>query len=87
MCDEWWCGLSRAERALLKRLADGATLVAAAAAEFLSIRTANRRMAQLRLRAGVKTTRELLQRYKEFTCPLLAEHDELHAPVDCPVLS
>jgi DNA-binding CsgD family transcriptional regulator len=86
MCEQWCSELSGAERALLERLAGGATLVAAAAAEYLSIRTANRRMAALRRRGGVKTTRELVQRYKERVCRL-GDYDEFHAAVDCPVLS
>src|SRR5207249_2389455 len=36
------------QRALLERLANGETIAAAAAAEFLSLRTANRRIAQAR---------------------------------------
>jgi hypothetical protein len=66
MCDDDWFGrMSRVERGLLERLCGGATLVAAAAAEFLSLRTANRRMADLRRRGGVKTTKELLALYRE----------------------
>nr|MDT0657659.1 LuxR family transcriptional regulator [Micromonospora sp. DSM 115978] len=46
------------QRALLQRLANGETIAAAAAAEFLSLRTANRRIAQARAALGVGTTRE-----------------------------
>jgi DNA-binding NarL/FixJ family response regulator len=46
------------QRALLERLANGETIAAAAAAEYLSLRTANRRIAQARQSLGVRTTRE-----------------------------
>jgi DNA-binding NarL/FixJ family response regulator len=46
------------QRALLERLANGETIAAAAAAEYLSLRTANRRIAQAREALGVRTTRE-----------------------------
>ena len=46
------------QRALLDRLAAGDTIAAAAAAEFLSLRTANRRIAEARALFGVRTTRE-----------------------------
>ncbi|GAA5180975.1 hypothetical protein GCM10023322_14540 [Rugosimonospora acidiphila] len=46
------------QRALLERLANGETIAAAAAAEYLSLRTANRRIAQARQTLGVRTTRE-----------------------------
>jgi len=46
------------QRALLDRLANGETIAAAAAAEYLSLRTANRRIAQARDALGVRTTRE-----------------------------
>ncbi|WP_246002681.1 hypothetical protein [Allorhizocola rhizosphaerae] len=52
------------EKALLERLASGSTISAAATAEFLSLRTANRRIADLRRRAGVSTTRELVGIYR-----------------------
>ncbi|HZM84153.1 MAG TPA: hypothetical protein VFC19_51190 [Candidatus Limnocylindrales bacterium] len=52
------------EKALLERLASGSTISAAATAEFLSLRTANRRIAELRRRAGVSTTRELVGIYR-----------------------
>ncbi len=46
------------QRALLERLANGETIASAAAAEYLSLRTANRRIAQARQLLGVRTTRE-----------------------------
>ncbi len=51
------------QRALLERLAGGETIAAAAAAEFLSLRTANRRIAQARELFGVRTTREAVLAY------------------------
>jgi DNA-binding CsgD family transcriptional regulator len=51
------------QRALLERLAAGETIAAAAAAEFLSLRTANRRIAQAREVFGVRTTREAVLAY------------------------
>ncbi|MFV2011898.1 MULTISPECIES: LuxR family transcriptional regulator [unclassified Micromonospora] len=51
------------QRALLERLANGETIAAAAAAEFLSLRTANRRIAQARGALGVRTTREAVLAY------------------------
>lgn len=51
------------QRALLERLARGETIAAAAAAEFLSLRTANRRIAQARQALGVRTTREAVLAY------------------------
>jgi hypothetical protein len=51
------------QRALLERLANGETIAAAAAAEFLSLRTANRRIAQARDLLGVRTTREAVLAY------------------------
>lgn len=51
------------QRALLDRLAAGETIAAAAAAEFLSLRTANRRIAQARALFGVGTTREAVSVY------------------------
>lgn len=51
------------QRALLERLAGGETIAAAAAAEFLSLRTANRRIAQAREVFGVRTTREAVLAY------------------------
>ncbi|MBO4210821.1 LuxR family transcriptional regulator [Micromonospora echinofusca] len=49
--------------ALLARLAAGETIAAAAAAEFLSLRTANRRIAAARAALGVRTTREAVLAY------------------------
>ena len=51
------------QRALLERLAGGETIAAAAAAEFLSLRTANRRIAEAREVLGVRTTREAVLAY------------------------
>lgn len=51
------------QQALLERLANGETIAAAAAAEFLSLRTANRRIAQARQVLGVRTTREAVLAY------------------------
>lgn len=51
------------QRALLDRLAAGETIAAAAAAEFLSLRTANRRIAEARELLGVRTTREAVLAY------------------------
>ncbi len=51
------------QRALLDRLAAGETIAAAAAAEYLSLRTANRRIAQARDALGVRTTREAVLSY------------------------
>lgn len=51
------------QRALLERLANGETIAAAAAAEYLSLRTANRRIAQARQILGVRTTREAVLAY------------------------
>jgi hypothetical protein len=61
---DWVHRLSSMEKALLDRLAAGSTISAAATAEFLSLRTANRRIAELRRRAGVNTTRELVGMYR-----------------------
>ena len=52
------------QRALLDRLADGATIAAAAEAEFVSLRTANRRIAKARALFGVRTTREAVLAYQ-----------------------
>jgi hypothetical protein len=41
----------------------GDTIAAAAAAEFLSLRTANRRIAEARALFGVRTTREAVLAY------------------------
>lgn len=51
------------QRALLDRLASGDTIAAAAAAEYLSLRTANRRIAEARALLGVRTTREAVLAY------------------------
>lgn len=51
------------QRALLERLANGETIAAAATAEYLSLRTANRRIAQARQIFGVRTTREAVLAY------------------------
>ena len=51
------------QKALLDRLAAGDTIAAAAAAEFLSLRTANRRIAEARALFGVRTTREAVLAY------------------------
>ena len=55
--------LAPEQRALLERLASGETIAAAAAAEFLSLRTANRRIAEARDVLGVRTTREAVLAY------------------------
>lgn len=49
--------------ALLDRLATGETVAAAAAGEFMSLRTANRRIAAVRKMLGVATTRDAVQAY------------------------
>jgi hypothetical protein len=50
--------LTPGQQALLERLARGETIAAAAQAEFLSLRTANRRIAEARADLGVRSTRE-----------------------------
>lgn len=55
--------LAPEQRALLDRLANGETIAAAAQAEFLSLRTANRRIAEAREALGVRTTREAVLAY------------------------
>lgn len=60
---DWVHQLSPVQRALLDRLAQGGTIAAAAAAEFLSLRTANRRIAELRALLGLASTRELVAVY------------------------
>ena len=57
------------QRALLERLAGGETIAAAAAAEFLSLRTANRRIAEARQALGVRTTREAVLAYLRQPAP------------------
>lgn len=59
--------LTDEQRALLERLANGETIAAAATAEFLSLRTANRRIAQARAALGVRTTREAVLTYRRHT--------------------
>ncbi len=59
--------LTDEQRALLDRLAAGESIVAAAEAEFLSLRTANRRIAQARAALGVRTTREAVLAYLRHT--------------------
>jgi DNA-binding NarL/FixJ family response regulator len=59
--------LTGEQRSLLGRLANGETIAAAAAAEFLSLRTANRRIAQARADLGVRTTREAVLAYLKLT--------------------
>jgi len=59
--------LTAEQRALLDRLANGETIAAAAAAEFLSLRTANRRIAHARMAFGVRTTREAVLAYLKLT--------------------
>lgn len=61
---EWVRRLSPIQAALLDRLAAGSTISAAATAEFLSLRTANRRIAELRQHLGVSSTRELVGLYR-----------------------
>jgi hypothetical protein len=55
--------LAPEQRALLERLARGETIAAAAQAEFLSLRTANRRIAEARQALGVRSTREAVLAY------------------------
>src|SRR5262249_10216722 len=55
--------LAPEQRALLEPLATGEPIAAAAAAEFLSLRTANRRIAEARDVLGVRTTREAVLAY------------------------
>jgi hypothetical protein len=63
---EWVSQMTPAEYILLDRLSRGVTIVAAATQGFLSLRTANRRLAALRKRAGVDSTRELVKSYHSF---------------------
>jgi hypothetical protein len=51
------------QRALLERLADGDTIAAAAAGEFMSLRTANRRIAEVRGLFGVGSTSDAVRTY------------------------
>jgi DNA-binding CsgD family transcriptional regulator len=55
--------LTPEQRALLDRLAAGASIAAAAEAEFISLRTANRRIADARRTLGVRTTRQAVAEY------------------------
>jgi hypothetical protein len=55
--------LAPEQQALLDRLAKGETIAAAAQAEFLSLRTANRRIAEAREALGVRSTREAVLAY------------------------
>jgi DNA-binding NarL/FixJ family response regulator len=55
--------LTAEQCALLDRLAGGDSIAAAAEAEFLSLRTANRRIAQARAVLGVRTTRQAVVEY------------------------
>lgn len=55
--------LTDQQRALLERLARGETIAAAAHAEFVSLRTANRRIADARDALGVRSTREAVLAY------------------------
>ncbi|HEX2419266.1 MAG TPA: LuxR family transcriptional regulator [Micromonosporaceae bacterium] len=59
--------LTTEQCALLERLAAGETIAAAATSEFLSLRTANRRIAQARAALGVRTTREAVLAYLRHT--------------------
>jgi hypothetical protein len=59
--------LSDEQRCLLDRLGAGETIAAAAEAEFLSLRTANRRIAEARKALGVRTTREAVLTYLRAT--------------------
>ncbi|ADD43382.1 hypothetical protein [Stackebrandtia nassauensis] len=61
------------QAALLERLADGETIAAAAEAEFLSLRTANRRIAAARKSLGVATTREAVLAFIKRTRTSLAD--------------
>jgi hypothetical protein len=60
---DWVTRLSPDQVALLERLADGQTIAAAAAAEWMSLRTANRRVAELRVLLGLTSTREVVAAY------------------------
>jgi DNA-binding CsgD family transcriptional regulator/uncharacterized protein YerC len=61
--------LTPEQRALLDRLADGATIAAAADGEFVSLRTANRRIARARALFGVRATREAVLAYRRASSP------------------
>lgn len=55
--------LTRDQQVLLRRLAAGESIQAAAEAEFLSLRTAKRRLAQACTQLGVNTTRQAVVEY------------------------
>ena len=55
--------LSREQREMLELLADGHSIAQAARLRFLSLRTANRRVAEAREALGVATTREAVLAY------------------------
>jgi DNA-binding NarL/FixJ family response regulator len=57
------------QRALLERLAAGQTIAAAAAGEFLSLRTANRRIAEVRALLNVSSTRDAVTTYVRLRGP------------------
>lgn len=57
-------GLTPEQCALLDRLAAGSSIPAAAEQEFLSLRTANRRIADARRALGVGSTREAVLEYR-----------------------
>jgi hypothetical protein len=61
--DDWVGRLAHDQVALLERLAGGQTIAAAAAAEWMSLRTANRRVAELRAMLGLSSTREVVAAY------------------------
>jgi DNA-binding NarL/FixJ family response regulator len=62
-------GLSDEQRALLDLLAEGHSIAQAARRIFLSLRTANRRVAEARAVLGVATTREAVLAYKRMRRP------------------
>jgi len=66
---DWAERLSPDQVALLERLADGQTIAAAAAAEWMSLRTANRRLAELRTLLGLRSNRELVAAYARAKTP------------------
>lgn len=51
------------QRALLERLATGDTIARAAECEFMSLRTANRRIAEARVLFGVSSTSDAVRAY------------------------
>lgn len=56
--------LSTEQRELVERLADGASIPQAAAELFISVRTAERRMSQVRTALGVRTTAAAVVAYR-----------------------